>query len=83
MQDNYPNGRFKIAIHLGHGFLKKTPNIFFNCTFTLNRPQSKRIQQSTRCILNDTSNVTDRVFAIFSKLFKTFKLKFQGSAKNI
>ena len=34
-------------------------------------------------ILNDTSNVTDRVFAIFSKLCKTFKPKFQGSAKNI
>ena len=35
-------------------------------------------------ILNDTSNVTDRVFAIFSNLVcKTFKPKFQGSAKNI
>ena len=32
-------------------------------------------------ILNDTSNVTDRVFAIFSKLCKTFNPKFQGSAK--
>ena len=34
-------------------------------------------------ILNNTSNVTDRVFAIFSKLCKTFKPKFKGSAKNI
>ena len=34
-------------------------------------------------ILNDTSNVTDRVFAIFSKLCKSFKPNFQGSAKNI
>ena len=34
-------------------------------------------------ILNDTSNVTDRVFAIFSKLCKILKRKFQGSAKNI
>ena len=34
-------------------------------------------------ILNVTSNVTDRVFAIFSKLCKKFKPKFQGSAKNI
>ena len=31
----------------------------------------------------DTSNVTDKVFAIFSKLCKTFNPKFQGSAKNI
>ena len=37
----------------------------------------------TRYILNDTSNVTDRVFAIFSKLCKTFKPKFQGNAKTI
>ena len=35
------------------------------------------------CILNDTSKVTDRVFAIFSKLCKILKRKFQGSAKNI
>ena len=34
-------------------------------------------------ILNDTSNVTDKVFAIFSKVCKIFKRKFQGSAKNI
>ena len=34
-------------------------------------------------ILNDTANDTDRVFAIFSKLCKAFKPKFQGSAKNI
>ena len=36
-------------------------------------------------ILNDTSNVTDRVFAVFSKLCKihVLKQKFQGSAKNI
>ena len=34
-------------------------------------------------ILNNTSNVTDRVFAIFSKLCKVFKRKFQGSEKNI
>ena len=32
-------------------------------------------------ILNDSSNVTDRVFAIFSKLCKILKRKFQGSAK--
>ena len=35
----------------------------------------------SRHILNDTSNVTDRMFAIFSKLCKTLNLKFQGSAK--
>ena len=32
-------------------------------------------------ILNDTSNVTDRVFVIFSKVCKIFKRKFQGSEK--
>ena len=36
---------------------------------------------SRAIILNDTSNVTDRVFAIFSKLCKTFKPKFQGVRK--
>ena len=34
-------------------------------------------------ILNNTSNVTDSGFAIFSKLCKTFSPKFRGSAKNI
>ena len=34
-------------------------------------------------ILNDTSNVTDSFFAIFSKLCKVFKRKFHGSEKNI
>ena len=38
---------------------------------------------SRASILDDTSNVTDTVFAIFSNLCKTFKPKFQGSAKNI
>ena len=38
---------------------------------------------TSKIILNDTSNVTDRVFAIFSKLCKTYKPKFRGSAKHI
>ena len=34
-------------------------------------------------ILNDTSNATEIVFSIFSKLCKIFKRKCQGSEKNI
>ena len=33
--------------------------------------------------LNDTYNVTDRFFAIFSKLFKMLVQNFQESEKNI
>ena len=32
-------------------------------------------------ILNDSSNITNRIFAIFSKLYKISKRKFQGSGE--
>ena len=62
-----------------------------NCLLVQSRSDSDMYEITTFClpemrkknILYDTSNVTDKFFPIFSKLFKIFKRKLQGSAKII
>ena len=56
-------------------------NIFaqnIDCGYTLELSQRGGSNEYTLFILNDTSNATDRVFAMISKLLKVFKRKSQG-----